>query len=272
MEFLQRLLRRLLGWLGFSAASGTTLTVTGVLGLAVLLGLGFYQYGGQHKRRDEDESREGDGASTSTATAAGGAGPSSGPWQAAAAQQQHQQQHQQQRQQQAALATAAHGPAAAVARRLAGVRRVTISIPGVLLEESTLEELSEGGATLRAGAAELLRQFCSAAEVFLMAHVADDVGEAAVQGALEYAGLLGAGPGAVPPHRALFCSTLDGKVSIVRQLEPDLHIDAHPQTVHDLQRFVRQLVFVGGTAGGPKPAPNIQQAPTLASALGVGAG
>ena len=38
--------------------------------------------------------------------------------------------------------------------------------------------------------------------------------------------------GQVPAHRVLFCSTLEGKVSIVRQLEPELHIDGHHQTVH----------------------------------------
>ena len=31
--------------------------------------------------------------------------------------------------------------------------------------------------------------------------------------------------------RALFCSTLDGKTSMVRQLEPGMHIDGHPHTV-----------------------------------------
>lgn len=35
----------------------------------------------------------------------------------------------------------------------------------------------------------------------------------------------------VPAHRLLFCSTLEGKVSIVRQLEPELHIDGDPGTV-----------------------------------------
>ena len=35
----------------------------------------------------------------------------------------------------------------------------------------------------------------------------------------------------VPAHRLLFCSTLQGKVSIVRQLEPELHIDGDPGTV-----------------------------------------
>lgn len=47
---------------------------------------------------------------------------------------------------------AAATPAAAVARRLAGVRRVTLSVPGVLLEESSPDELEES-ANVCAGAA-----------------------------------------------------------------------------------------------------------------------
>ena len=39
-------------------------------------------------------------------------------------------------------------PAAAVARRLAGVRRLTLSVPGVLLEESSPGELEESASAL----------------------------------------------------------------------------------------------------------------------------
>jgi hypothetical protein len=35
----------------------------------------------------------------------------------------------------------------------------------------------------------------------------------------------------LPPQRLLFCSTQPGKQSIVRQIEPDLHIDADIATV-----------------------------------------
>lgn len=84
-------------------------------------------------------------------------------------------------------------------------------------------------------------------------------------------------PGA---RRLLFCSTLEGKASFVRQLEPELHVDAHPRTVSDLQRFVKQLVLVappgqqaalpaGGSGGGGAAAANVQHAPSLAAALGV---
>ena len=69
------------------------------------------------------------------------------------------------------------------------------------------------------------------ANVFLITHVIDGIGEATVRGALEDAGLVGTAEGQIKPHWLVFCSTLEGKVSIVRQLEPELHIDGHPSTV-----------------------------------------
>lgn len=80
--------------------------------------------------------------------------------------------------------------------------------------------------------AALVREVARATyDLYLLCHVSDDIGEALVRGALEHAGVTGAAPGQVPPHRLLFCGTLAGKVSMVRQLDPELHVDAHPQTV-----------------------------------------
>jgi hypothetical protein len=90
---------------------------------------------------------------------------------------------------------------------------MSISVPGVLLEERDAAALSESATLLpRLGAA--MRQVLAATpHVYLLAHVEDDVGQAAVTGALEAAGLLGTQPGRIPPHRLLFCSTMEGKVS-----------------------------------------------------------
>lgn len=38
-------------------------------------------------------------------------------------------------------------------------------------------------------------------QVYLLAHVEDDIGEAVVRGALEHAGLVGPAAGQLPPHR-----------------------------------------------------------------------
>ena len=84
---------------------------------------------------------------------------------------------------------------------------------------------------LRSDAAAVMREVLKTANVYVLAHVIDDIGEATVRGALEAGGLVGLSAGQIPPQRVLCCSTLEGKVSIVRQLEPELHIDGHPQTV-----------------------------------------
>ena len=89
---------------------------------------------------------------------------------------------------------------------------------------------AQEAATLRVGAAAVASEMARCCGLYILAHVGDDVGEATVRGALEAGGLVGQGPGQVPDHRLLFCSTLEGKVSLVRQLEPGLHIDGHART------------------------------------------
>lgn len=91
---------------------------------------------------------------------------------------------------------------------------------------------------MRQAAVPILHGLAANASVYLITHVIDDVGEATVRGALENAGLVGSDSGQIKPHRVLFCSTLEGKVSIVRQLEPDLHIDGHPTTVRHFSSHV----------------------------------
>ena len=85
-------------------------------------------------------------------------------------------------------------------------------------------------------------------QIYLLCQVADDIGEAAVRAALEHAGIVASQqqqqqdqvakvnptplpPPGLPPQRLLFCETEVGKTSLVRQLEPELHIDGTPSTV-----------------------------------------
>mgnify|MGYP001124212768 CR=1 FL=1 len=70
--------------------------------------------------------------------------------------------------------------------------------------------------------------------------------------------------------RLLFCSTPEGKVSIVRQIEPDVHFDAQWETIWELQRFMKRLVHVSG-AGGEVPgqaSSNVQRAASFAGFFG----
>ena len=56
---------------------------------------------------------------------------------------------------------------------------------------------------LRPDAAAVVREIARGANVFVVAHVLDDIGEATVRGALEAGGLVGAAPGQVGPARSM---------------------------------------------------------------------
>jgi hypothetical protein len=69
--------------------------------------------------------------------------------------------------------------------------------------------------------------------------------------------------------RLLFCSTEDGQASMVRQLSPDVHIDASRRSVLALQRFTRRLVLLQAQAAAdPDLSQNVSVFPSLAAALG----
>jgi hypothetical protein len=110
-----------------------------------------------------------------------------------------------------------------------------------------------------------MQEVCKAVDTYLLAHVPDDIGQAVVAGAMEAAGLLGKGTNQLPPHKLLFCSTLEGKASIVRQIEPELHIDAQSVTIEDLKRFIPQLLHVHAPGSQPAAleAQNVGHAPSL---------
>jgi hypothetical protein len=161
------------------------------------------------------------------------------------------------------------------------VTKLTISLGGVVITETSTNQLEEG-ATLIPGAAEALSTLRYAGtDIYLLAQVASDIGETVVRGALEHGGILGTtAPNQIPPHKLLCCDTLDGKVSLVRQLEPGLHVDGHPATIHALQRFVGRLALIHDNhhddgsndkekGGGVVAAPNIRVARSLSEALGL---
>eukprot|EP00803_Ostreobium_quekettii_P008337 evm.model.scf_5205.1 EVM.evm.TU.scf_5205.1 scf_5205:405-1829(+) len=134
-------------------------------------------------------------------------------------------------------------PLAALRSQLVGISTVTISAPGVLLQQCGADELEEG-ATVKPDAIEVARELTACTQLYLLAQVSSDVGEAVVRGALEAAGVVGRGWHQVAPHRLLLCQTMAGKVAIVRQVEPELHIDADPRTIEDLQRFIPHQIHI----------------------------
>eukprot|EP00798_Chlamydomonas_sp_ICE-L_P006248 gene6248-2872_t len=159
--------------------------------------------------------------------------------------------------------------ARAVNAALAGVRRVSISLPGVLLNETEIHE----SASLVSDISPIVRSLCQGRDVYFIVQVADDVGQAVAADVLEASGFIGTKPDQVAAQRVLFCPTPDGrvsegKVSVVRQLEPDLHIDGHYATMDDLKRFISQLWLVHHPKQGAAPlgaSPNVAQAPSLSA-------
>lgn len=246
-----------------SAPPGT-IQVTGLLGLAILVWGLYHRTGsrpsGPSRRRPEDE-RQG-GPSTATRSQAAPSTSAPAPQARATAA----------KPTPPPTSTPSIPVSGSVRSAMTGIKRVTMSVPGVLLQEWQAHELSDS-ATVREPLVGLVQQIGALADLYLIAHVMDDVGEAAVTGALEECGLVGTQQGAcVRPHRLLFCSTLEGKVSIVRQLEPDLHIDGHALTVKDLQRFMPQLLHVvnpqsGSSTGAAQP--NVAECKSLSDFFGV---
>eukprot|EP00775_Hariotina_reticulata_P003151 gene3151-3428_t len=157
----------------------------------------------------------------------------------------------------------------AVRSRLVGIRKVTISALGPLTQEWSALELQEG-ATLRPEAVEILKEVCTCADTYVICQVHDDVGQAVMTGSLEAAGLLGNQPGQLRQHHLLFCSTLDGKVSIVRQIEPDLHIDGSGKTIEDLKRFMPHLLHLPqpSSAAAGQGSSNVVSSSSLAAFFG----
>ncbi|CAK0787573.1 hypothetical protein CVIRNUC_010795 [Coccomyxa viridis] len=237
-----------------SEASAGTLQLTGVLGVAAVL-YGLYALRPKPGRRPQQRPRQAEASASLTASAA-----------SSSTQQQHHAASTTTQQEAAQTSSASsQGLAWRVKSQLTGVKTVTVSAPGVLLEEWSPEELQES-ATLRADAAAILQEVRRFANVYVIAHVADDMGEATVRGALEAGGLVGPGAGQIAAHRVLCCSTLDGKISIARQLEPGLHIDGHPHTIESLRRFMPQLLYIRqpGLQKIPAASPNTAVANSLA--------
>lgn len=240
MEVVRKLLelvyRRLSSWLG--STSPGTLQITGVLGLAFLV-VGYFQIRGGNN--DNSSRRPPAPASERAADRAAQHAPSS-----SGSASRHSRAEGASHQPQQPSSKPAKEPALVYQPfypQLAGVKRLTVSTPGVILSEWQAMDL-QSGATLRPEAVEILGNLARSTDVYLITQVVDDVGQAVVQGCLEAAGVLGFGPGLIKPHKVLFCSTPEGKQSIVRQIEPELHIDGDARAVEGLSRFMPQLLHI----------------------------
>ncbi|CAL9210612.1 unnamed protein product [Musa hybrid cultivar] len=128
-----------------------------------------------------------------------------------------------------------------VRRKLNEGRKVTCRLLGVVLDETTPEELQKQ-ATVRSSVLEVLLQIAKFCDVYLMERVLDDESGERVLSALDDSGVFTAG--GLIRDKVLFCGTENGRISFVRQLEPDWHVDTNAEIIHQLTRFIKYLLHV----------------------------
>ncbi|XP_057956492.1 peroxisome biogenesis protein 22 isoform X2 [Malania oleifera] len=129
-----------------------------------------------------------------------------------------------------------------VRQKLSEGRKVTCRLLGVILEESSPEELQVKQATVRSSVLDVLLEITKFCDLYLMERVMDDESERKVLTALEDAGVFTSG--GLVKDKILFCSTENGRSSFVRQLEPDWHIDSNPEIVSQLARFIKYQLHI----------------------------
>lgn len=147
-----------------------------------------------------------------------------------------------------------------VKKKLLSGRKMTCQLLGVILEESTPEELQEH-ATVRSPAVEVLLEISKVCDIYLMETILDDDSEERVISALERAGLFEAG--GLMKEKVLFCSTQNGRLSFVRQLEPDWHVDTDPDVLSQLCKFVRNQLHISPAGSSFATGSTISSATSL---------
>lgn len=142
-------------------------------------------------------------------------------------------------------------------RKGGGLLRVSIATPGLVVRSA-----AEGGASVdmsvgapgldEAGAQAVARLVASGCDVYLITQ------QAAAEAATPEAGTQGPGVAAAVEaclpveqrHRSLVCSTMTGRIALVRQLGADIHLDACADVAAELGRLrVPCLHVAAGGAG-----------------------
>ncbi|KAG6557175.1 hypothetical protein Mapa_001102 [Marchantia paleacea] len=152
-----------------------------------------------------------------------------------------------------------------VRRQLQGGRKMTCQLVGVILEESTSEDLQKH-AVVRPAVVDVLLEVARSCDLYLLARVLDDESEALVLAALDAVGVFTIG--GLNRNKVLFCSTEAGRTSFVRQLEPDWHVDVSSETISQLARFIRHQLHIA-PAGAAPIATNVFGAESLECYFGL---
>ncbi|GLT58638.1 hypothetical protein SLA2020_315120 [Shorea laevis] len=153
-----------------------------------------------------------------------------------------------------------------VRQKLSEGRKITCRLLGVILEESSPEQLQKQ-ATIRSSVLEVLLEITKFCDLYLMERVLDDESEKNVLLALENAGIFTSG--GLVKDKVLFCSTENGRTSFVRQLEPDWHIDTNPEIVTQLARFIKFQLHISPVRL-ERSAANVFSSPSLEHFFGCG--
>ncbi|XP_074301980.1 peroxisome biogenesis protein 22-like [Silene latifolia] len=146
-----------------------------------------------------------------------------------------------------------------VRQKLCEGRKVTCCLIGVILEETSPEELQKK-ATVRSSVLEVLLEITKYCDLYFVESVLDDESEKRVLLALEEAGIFTSG--GLIKDKVLFCSTEIGRTSFVRQLEPDWHIDTNPEIISQLARFIKYQLHIS-TSRPERIAPNVFSSTSL---------
>ncbi|THG20350.1 hypothetical protein TEA_026648 [Camellia sinensis var. sinensis] len=165
---------------------------------------------------------------------------------------------------------------------------VTCRLLGVVLEETSPEELQVKQATVRSSVLEVLLEITKFCDLYLMERVLDDESEKKVLTALEDAGVFTSGGlvkdkkriyvlfysqsckklgRSIDGVKVLFCSIENGRTSFVRQLEPDWHIDSNPEIVYQLARFIKYQLHISPIKP-ERTAANVFSSPSLEQFFG----
>ncbi|XP_075656748.1 peroxisome biogenesis protein 22-like isoform X1 [Castanea sativa] len=143
-----------------------------------------------------------------------------------------------------------------------GARKMTCQLLGVILEESSPEELQHH-ATLRPSVVEVLLEISRFCDIYLIEKIVDDESGERVLLALENSGLFKSG--GLMKDKVLFCSTDNGRLSFVRQLEPDWHVDTNPDTLSQLAKFIRFQLYISPSRSSSTSESNIFNSKSLES-------
>ncbi|XP_044501097.1 peroxisome biogenesis protein 22-like isoform X1 [Mangifera indica] len=152
-----------------------------------------------------------------------------------------------------------------VRQKLSEGRKVTCRLLGVVLVESSPEEIQVTQATVRSSVLEVLLEITKFCDLYLMERVLDDESEKKILVALENAGVFTSG--GLVKDKVLFCSTEIGRSSFVRQLEPDWHVDTNLEIISQLARFIKYQLYVSPTRP-ERSASNVFSSPSLEQFFG----